>query len=135
MQSNKALIEAIEVPVILFWYSRRAPGWNRTKRLMWNWQRYDDVNAMFGDYPQLVNARMMNEIKPHADAYVECVTSRGSPQPLINRFTGKPALIDRKNDRPDLHGQFSENAYYPSPQMHEDAAESLKRICETFWNA
>jgi len=53
------------------------------------------------------------------DAVAEAVTSRGSPQPLVSRFTGAPHVIDRGFRFP------TSNAYYPSPEMHQDAAAVL----------
>ena len=35
-------------------------------------------------------------------AFVECVSDRGSPQPLFSRFTGPPVTVDPADDRPDL---------------------------------
>lgn len=128
----RTLLEAIKVPKILFWYARRSPGLHRTKRAVWWWQRYDNVNAMFGDYPQLVTPSMVRAIRPFADAYVECVTQRGWPQPLVSRFTGQPVVADHSKDRPDLAKFASSNAYYPSPEMHEDAAEALLATCRHF---
>src|SRR5437773_8852640 len=52
----------------------------------------------------------------------ECVSSRGIPQPLISRFTGTPTTIE---GRRDLNARWDgSNAYYPSPEMHLDAAQS-----------
>lgn len=131
--SNLELLELIEVPVVLFWFSRRSPQLNHTKKFVWNWQRYDNVNSMFGDYPQFVNQRMVRQVKSAADVYVYCKTKRGSPQPLYSRFTGEPALYDSSRDRPDLaydgpRNLRPENAYYPSPEMHEDAAMTLEPV-------
>ena len=61
---------------------------------------------------------MLAEVRPHAQAYVECVTTRGSPQQLRSRFTGVA-----------ITGPEAENHYYPSPEMHEDAARALQEIC------
>jgi hypothetical protein len=129
IDSYVKLLSAIKVPKILLWYARRPPWLNYTKRAAWWWQRYDNVNALFGDYPQLVTPAMVRAIRPRAEAYVQCVTRRGWPQPLISRFNGEPVVADHGKDRPDLAKTTSVNAYYPSPQMHEDAARKLLSTC------
>ena len=62
---------------------------------------------------------MVNEIKKYSDDYVECASRKGIPQPLISRFTGKPAVINGK----------TLNRYYPSPEMHIEAANLLEAVC------
>ncbi len=137
VKSNIELLGLIKVPVILLWFSRRSPNTNHTKRFAWNWQRYDNVNSMFGDYPQFVNHRMVKKIQLASDAFVYCKTDRGWPQPLYSRFTGKPAIYDSSRDRPDLAHDGPrqlkpENAYYPSPEMHEDAAQKLEPVLRNY---
>jgi hypothetical protein len=89
----------------------------------------------------MVNASMVKRVRPHADRYVECVTSRGCPQPLISRFTGEPVTVDLKTDRkqgaleqgaegPLYSGIWRANRYYPSPEMHVDAADALETTCQ-----
>lgn len=116
------LLEKIEVPKILFWLSRRRPAYR---------EGYDRLDRLFGDFPQLVNAAMIKSIRRHCDRYVECVTQRGSPQPLISRFTGEPTSIDYGAARKDLATgrRATHNTYYPSPEMHEDAALALRGAC------
>lgn len=116
--SFRALLEATSAPSLLLWFSTRAP------RLR---SRYHSLEALFGAFPQLVDERMVRALTPHADAFVECVTSRGSPQPLRHRVTGAPCTIrpadaDSGED-PEL--RWTHNAYYPSPEMHEDALRAL----------
>jgi hypothetical protein len=63
-------------------------------------------------------------------AYAECVSLRGSPQPLVSRFTGRPVTVNPADDRLDLAVKpWAENRYYPSPEMHEDAARTLQAVC------
>ena len=71
----------------------------------------------------------MRALSREATHYVECVSSRGSPQPLIDRFTGRPTTIDTSDDRPDFTDVWTHNAYYPSPEMHQDAAARLEPLC------
>jgi hypothetical protein len=115
VQSFKQLLTAIAPPKILFWFSQRHPNYV---------ERFDNPHGLFGEFPQLVNAEMVDAIKPHADAYVECVSSRGMPQPLRSRFTGQPVSVDytRQGESSNVDAY---NSYYPSPEMHMDAAEAL----------
>lgn len=129
LANYRELFSEIRVPIVLLWISKRRPGLHHSGKLVWWWQRYDTVHAMFGKFPQLINGTMMRQISGEAGAYVECVTSRGSPQPLFDRFTGEPTTINTSDDRPDFTDVWTHNAYYPSPEMHEDAADQLEPVC------
>jgi hypothetical protein len=67
---------------------------------------------LWGQFPQFVNRAMVDQVRGHADAYVECISSRGSPLQIIDS-NGNPVL----------------NRYYPAPEMHEDAAGLLLPAC------
>jgi len=122
IDSYRTLLARIRVPTVLLWFSRRQPDYVEGLR---------NVNALFGEFPQLVNTDMVAEVRKLCGQYVECVTRRGSPQPLFSRFTGEPVSVDPARDRPDFAGQlWTHNAYYPSPEMHEDAAAALLPACE-----
>jgi hypothetical protein len=117
MFNYKSLIGKIRSPVILFWFSMREPDYR---------ERYFHVRTLFGGFPHLVNREMLEVIKNEADEYVHCVTGRGIPQRLISRFTGKPAKVDPARPRKDLKGRlWTHNFYYPSPEMHAEAAKLL----------
>lgn len=127
IESHRRLLARIEVPVILFWFSRRHPAYVA---------RVNSLDSLFGEFPQLVDSQMVAQVRDLSDSYVECVTDRGNPQPLISRFTGEPVKVDPALDRPDLGGRglWTHNHYYPSPEMQEDAAEALFNACETILN-
>lgn len=115
------LLKKITVPKILFWLSVRPPEYDES---------YEDVNSLFGQFPQLVNRDMIEGIRGEADAYVECISNRGLPQLLISRFTGKPVSVQT---RADLGGHTRRhNNYYASPEMHEDGANALESVCRPF---
>jgi hypothetical protein len=122
IDSYRRLLGAIRVPKVLFWFATREPEYV---------EGYGSVGALFGEFPQLVNAGMVAEVRGMCDGYVACVTRRGSPQRLASRFTGRPVTVDPSLDRPDLRGSrpWTHNRYYPSPQMHEDAASALSATC------
>lgn len=120
--SYDELFCALTVPTVLFWFSRRSPDYVPDFR---------SVPRLFGHYPQLVTREMVEAVAPLASAYAECTTDRGLPQQLFSRFTGLPTTVDPGNDRPDLGGKaWTHNDYYPSPEMHEDAATALLPVCQ-----
>jgi uncharacterized protein DUF6473 len=103
VKSFTNLLEAIEVPTILFWFSERSPDYEES---------YSErrLRRLFGKFPHLVNRTMVEQVRPVSDEYVECISARGLPQRLVSRFTAEPV----RNNR-----------YYPSPEMHADAADAL----------
>jgi Domain of unknown function (DUF6473) len=103
VKSFTSLLEAIEVPTILFWFSVRSPDYEESYAKL-------RVRPLFGKFPHLVNRAMMEQVGPVSDEYVECISARGLPQPLVSRFTGETVRYNR---------------YYPSPEMHADAADAL----------
>ena len=107
--SNLRLLDRIEVPTVLFWFSQRGPAYQEDYTSTWK---------LLGLFPQLVTPEMLAPIIPRAAAYVECISARGMPQKLFSRFTGEPVTT------PPF-----ENAYYPSPEMQEDAANALEEVC------
>jgi hypothetical protein len=110
------LLSRIVAPTVLLWFSTREPGYR---------QGWHSLPELFGAFPQLVNAGMIAEVRRLCAHYVECVTDRGLPQILIDRFTGaRTTIVDPWTAQP-----WKENWYYPSPQMHEDAADALEPVC------
>jgi len=74
-----------------------------------------------------VNREIVDRLRRHADRYVECISRRGLPQPLFDRF-GNPASF-KLTFPADEQLNRSENRYYPSPEMHEAAAALLAPVC------
>ena len=120
LRQSCGLLEEIRPPKILFYFSKRKPSYN---------ERYFSVRALFGDFPQLLTSSLVDEVKKHADFYVECVSKRGHRHLLVDRFTAKPTTVDMGVLRRDQAAQWRRNWYYPSPEMHEDAAALLHPIC------
>jgi hypothetical protein len=114
-----ALLQETRAPKVLLWWSRRRPHYRA---------RYHSLPALFGEYPQLVDASMVAALRPHADDYVQCVTRAGSPEPLFDRHTGSPTTVQPAaagtGEPPDL--RWTHNAYYPSQAMHEACAAALR---------
>jgi len=122
IESHRRLLAQVRVPVILFWFSKRTPAYTLHTR---------NLRSFFADFPQLIDEPSLGAVKPLCQDFVQCVSSRGMPQPLVSRFTGQPTTIDPARDRPDLAGaeHWTHNHYYPSPEMHEDAASGLLPAC------
>jgi len=116
------LLEAIRVPTILFWFSERPPHYA---------EGYKSVVQFMGKFPQLVNEAMVEQTRPRAATYIECISSRGMPHLLKNRATGQPALVALGNDK-QLRDR---NTYYPSPEIHEDAAAALLPVISKLGSA
>jgi len=116
------LLKLVRVPRILFWFSKRSPTYGES---------YDRVESLFGEFPQMVNQAMIDAVRGHTDSYVECISSAGSPQLLRSRFTGQPTMVDMGDALAHAQkGQLSAyNSYYPSPEMHEAAAQALEVGC------
>ncbi len=124
IRNYRTLINKIETPMVLLWFAMREPDYK---------EFYIHVSTLLGGFPHLVNKEMLDAIKNEADDYVHCVTDRGIPQRLISRFTGKRTKIDPGLPRKDLKGRlWTHNFYYPSPEMHREAAELLIPACKKY---
>jgi hypothetical protein len=107
------LREAIKPKCIFFWFSKRSPKYEI---------HFGAPELVFGEFPQLIDEGCFKAADQIFDGTAICVTDRGSPQPLISRFTGRPHILNPAFKHP------TSNAYYPSPEMHEDAASALEPI-------
>lgn len=109
------LLSKIKVPVLLLWFSTRAPDY-----IEWYPESTDrPAGGFFGAFPQLVNAVTYNTLASKVQDHASCISARGLPQPLRHKVTGE--LVDL-GIAPRYPGH---NNYYPSPEMHEDAAAVL----------
>jgi Domain of unknown function (DUF6473) len=123
----KRLFTLIQVPKILFWFSKNRPAPSE------EFKPVTQVHQLFKGFPQLVNLEMLTQLRDDCEQYVECVSKRGSPQLLISRFTGQAfnsARQGAKKMQTNSKGEIQAfNDYYPSPEMHEDAAMLLEPAC------
>jgi hypothetical protein len=146
IDSYKKLFNLITVPKILFYFSERQPDYSIDFKKINNiselygsikgkWQN-GEWQPKKGAFPQFVNRDVINEIKKGCDHYVEYVSSKGLPHILNNRFTGKPIKIDKvyKPKHLQKFNGFQINQYYPSQQMHIEAAEKLLPACNSILN-
>jgi len=109
------LIRSVTVPRILFYFSTRQPG------------KLPDT-MINSPSPQLVKSWMIKKLAEFCEAYVSCVTKKGLPQRLYDK-DGNPSAVDRSLwdfDQPPM----TQNNYYPSPEMHQEAAEKLMPTCK-----
>lgn len=136
------LLEAIQPPKVLLWFSTRTPEYKEIYGLtpyqqftkdfrqifsaileklsngkIGFFRRYKEahVDNLLAEFPHLVNREMIEEIKPHCDCYVELVSNTGLPQ-VLRDFQGK--IVGKDN-------------YYPSPEMHQQAVELLYPVCQS----
>jgi hypothetical protein len=121
IQSMTRLLNAIKPPKVLLWLSNRTPEYQ--ERLG------GSLLDLFGKFPQFVNRVMVDELRSQADAYVECISKRGIPQSIIDRGV-YPVTFEGAPLPPSLpENVVTVNTYYPSPEMHEDAAALLIPVC------
>lgn len=114
VDSYRRLFRALEIPTILLYASRRPPHYETSPR---------SVHALFGPFPHLVDEPTLAAVRPLASRYVESVSTRGDPHLLRSRFTGEEVSV---TGRADLGSRIMRvNTYYPTPEMHEDAADAL----------
>lgn len=117
------LLALIKVPKVLLWMSERSPDALP--------ETFTTFRKAAGKFPHFVNRQMIDEIREYADDYVEVTSTRGMPNQLTNRFTGEQASILLG----DQAKPASEDKYYPSPEMHEDAYAALIDPVRRLWTA
>jgi len=137
LESMRRLRAAITVPVVFLWFSQgraAAPAWPELLADVGKRPAAELVHRMFGAFPQLVDDAMADTAAKTFTAHVRCVSERGMGAPLVNRQTGKPI------NPADYSGRGVEyvalatgrNDYYPSQEMHEDAAAALLEVVRKF---
>ena len=137
LESMKRLRAAITVPVIFLWFAPRKPpppAWSELLAEVGRRPLVELVRRMYGPFPQLVDAAMADEAAAMCNVAVSCVSERGMGAPIINRWTGKPIDPIDYRDRGVEYIALATNRndYYPSPEMHEDAAAALFEITQGF---
>lgn len=75
-------------------------------------------------FPHLVTQAMAERLSTDYEL-CSVVSTAGVPSPLINRHTGAPEPLMKGWPDPTV------NAYYPTPEMHREAAEALIPILES----
>lgn len=136
IRQNLDLIDRLKVPVVFFYYSRRAPDYTidmeavrtQVERIRSGDDNGAFVDGLMGDFPHMVDGHCVRTVAAACHDYVECLSSRGMGKPLVSRFTGKPVTVEHRDA---MGAEFaslppmSHNTYYPSDEMHEDARDAL----------
>jgi len=129
------LVEAITVPVVFFWFSRREPDYaidwpaireQRRRRQLGKFTGHF-IDGLSGDFPHYVDGPSARKAAALCDAEAQCLSARGMGAPLINRRTGRPIDPARyAGSGPEFQAlRDGRNLYYPSQEMHDDAAAAL----------
>jgi hypothetical protein len=121
LDSYRKLIERIEVPVMILYISHeRGPN---------EFLDLDSLDAekLYFHFPQITDGRVIPEILALGNASVSSESKRNYNHLLVNRFTGAPTFADNSLLHPSgaNHPKLTHNAYYPSQEMHEDAAKAI----------
>jgi hypothetical protein len=117
----EALLAEVEVPVVLFYFSVKEKGTDPPRDA-------EDAQALLEPFPQLIEGASIDTIAACCDAYVECTSTRNHGHVLRSRFTGETVEVDNSVLDPRMTVRWKRNWYYPSPEMHEDAAASLTPV-------
>lgn len=108
----RALLGALRVPRLLFYFSQRAPEAPFG---------LDSRESFMGLFPHFVDRGVVDALRPLATEYCEFISSTGLPQPL-----GVPGQASAgPPSRPGGKRPLEVNRYYPSPAMHGEAADLL----------
>jgi len=142
LETMRRLVDAITVPVIFFWFSRRAPDYEIDWDAIHEQKRKRDegkftghfIDGLSGDFPHYVDGPTARAAMQMCDATAECLSKRGMGAPLINRHSGKPIdPADYAGKGPEFQAmRAGKNLYYPSAEMHEDAAQALLPVIKQF---
>lgn len=118
-----ALIDRITVPIIHFWFAPKPLEAPINTGLT-------TVSGIIDEFPQFITGDNLGYLTD-ANPLVTCLSNRQMEFDLRSRYTGKVIEVDYKTmDRTGTTSAFREtrNFYYPSPQMHWDAAAELSRV-------
>lgn len=120
LQTMIKLLETIKPPKILLWFSVRSPEYKERLEL--------PLTHLWGAFPHFINQEMISQLQSSCDTYVECISRRGLPQAIPHRLSSLPPFDASEGSSPRATA-VAENRYYPSPEMHEDAAALLIPSC------
>ena len=126
----RKLIRQINVPIVLLWISHER-HYEETIEL--DNEFGDDGSAMYQKFPQLVDKTCVEPLIDLCAGFAICNSTRGAGHELKSRFTGESVNLDSGLIHPHFKNtSLTHNHYYPSPEIHEDAAaeiiSALKKI-------
>ncbi len=117
------LLRQIHVPVILFYFSVKEKGTDPPMDAK-------NANALLEPFPQLIRESSIDTVAARCDGLIECTSTRNHGHYLKSRFSGEPVEVDNSVLDPRMTVRWKRNWYYPSPEMHEDAAASLLPVAK-----
>jgi LPS sulfotransferase NodH len=100
------LLGHISRPKLLLWFAQRTP---------------ESYEGLLGTFPHLIKTETVDLLKSKCADFIQYASSTGLPQSLW--------LAERRIDGTQLKEDMLVNVYYPSPQMHAEAAELLAPAC------
>lgn len=116
MRDTRCLIECIGKPIIVLYMSRNEPF---QARKIVNSETYEQWS---GYYPHFIDEVFLDYTKKLGAVVVVSRSQRGVPFVVKNWKTGEPAPVFPWQPDPSL------NTYYPSQEMHDDAAHALLQV-------
>lgn len=135
LESTCKLIEAVKVPVIFLWYSMREPDYEIDwKELCEQKGQLDHegsptgvLHCLWSDQHHMVDGPTASAAAAQCSDEARCISNRGMSAVLMNRHTGQPIdsanYVDKGLEYMPLAS--GRNDYYPSAEMHQDAAETF----------
>ena len=111
--SMRHLGHCLSVPTVLLWLGRRRPEYTI------DWRHR---HGILNHFPQLLDRAVVDRVRPFFRGYVECASEQGLPQrlwPAVQAVDGTVLGADG----------YLRNEYYPSPEMHQQAADLLLPVC------
>lgn len=129
----RRLIDQIKVPIILLWISHERHYSDRIDFIE-DFASSENFLSLRLIFPQFVDRDCVEPVAVLCDEFVVCDSRRNHGPPLISRFTGKPVALDNTLIDPRYKGvtpPMTHNTYYPSQEMHDDAAALLISAVES----
>ncbi len=126
---HEQFLKHVKVPKIMLWFSSRQMDPSVDLNA-------PTVSEFMGLFPQFIDRKSFDAVAAMCDAVVESYSGRNANHLLISRFTGKPTVVDFGALSPGAKGIVeTHNHYYPSAEMHEDAANLLLPAIRKLANA
>ena len=117
LEAHEALFDDLvamsPAPVVGLWLSTRSPDTVDRDQLR---EDIDMRARALTVHPQFADRKLVDQLAQKCREFVEVTSQRGQPVTAVNRFTGEPE--NWWNGTPT-------QSYYPSQEMHEDAAMAL----------
>jgi len=127
IEDNKLLLSQVKVPVIMLWISHERYFKDRID-FVTEFSTAEKFMPLRMHFPQFVDAGCVDVVSKLCGELVVCDSRRNAGPLLISRFRGEPVVLDSTLIDPRYKGvtpPMTHNSYYPSQEMHDDAAGML----------